>query len=218
MQSGTASCPSCGAPIEFKNNRSVAAVCEYCDTTVTREDGGAALKDLGKVSHVVEDASPIQLGCRGEVFGAPFTVLGRLQIQHKTGYWNEWYIEWSTGKTGWLGEAQGQYYVTEPEGEQESVQNLPSYNQLQVGQRIFIGKKRFQVTEARMARATGTQGETPFVVREGYELPYADLRRSDNGFATIDYSEEPPLVFVGKCVSWSELNIKDYRRFDGWRG
>ena len=69
MGTGTASCPSCGAPIEFKNTFSVAAVCEYCDTTVTRQDGGEALKNLGKISNVVEDASPIMLGARGEAFG-----------------------------------------------------------------------------------------------------------------------------------------------------
>ena len=72
------------------------------------------------------------------------------------------------------------------------------------------------MTDVRVARATGTEGETPFAIGEGYELPYADLRRSDDGFATIDYSEEKPLLFLGRCVSWAELNLERYRRFDGW--
>ncbi|MGE0706879.1 MAG: DUF4178 domain-containing protein [Planctomycetota bacterium] len=212
---GEASCPSCAAPIEFKNTRSVAVKCEYCDTTVTRSDGSNVLEDLGKISQLVADASPIQLGARGEAFGARFEVLGRLQLEHEVGFWNEWYIEWSDGKTGWLGEAQGQYFVTLPNGEQQA-ENLPSFEQISPGQKVFIAKKRYEVTDVRMAKATGGEGELPFVVGAGYELPYADLKRSDSGFATIDYSEEPPLVFTGRCLGWRELNMTNYRVFDGW--
>ena len=216
-KTGEAGCPSCGAPIEFRNTRSVAATCEYCDTTVTRKDGSAVLKDLGKISQLVADASPIQIGARGEAFGSGFEVLGRLQLEHRTGTWNEWYIEWKDGRTGWLGEAQGQYFVTLPDGEVHPDEKLPEFNSIGVGQRIFVGRKRYQVAEVRMAKATGGQGELPFIVGAGYELPYADLRRPDNGFATIDYSESPPLVFTGRCVGWKQLNLTNYREFDGWR-
>ncbi len=213
---GTASCPSCSAPIEFKNARSVAAVCEYCDTTVARADAGGALEDLGKVSHVVDNGSPIQVGARGTCFGVEFTVLGLLQVEHETGFWNEWYLEWADRRTGWLGEALGQYLVTFP-GKDGQPEIVPPFDKLAVGQRVFLGSKRYVVSEVRRARATGTQGETPFVVTEGYELPYADLRRSDDGFATIDYSEELPLAFTGRCVRWKDLAMRGYRRFDGWR-
>ena len=94
---------------------------------------------------------------------------------------------------------------------------LHSFDDLEVHQKVTLGGKRYTVTEVRMARATDTEGETPFVVQEGYELPYADLRRADSGFATIDYSEDPPLVFTGRCMSWRELKMRGYRRFDGWR-
>lgn len=216
-KTGEAGCPSCGAPIEFRNTRSVAATCEYCDTTVTRKDGSKVLKDLGKISQLVADASPIQIGARGEAFGSGFEVLGRLQLEHRTGTWNEWYIEWKDGRTGWLGEAQGQYFVTLPDGEMHPDEKLPEFNSIGVGQRIFVGRKRYQVAEVRMAKATGGEGELPFIVGAGYELPYADLRRPDNGFATIDYSESPPLVFTGRCVGWKQLNLTNHREFDGWR-
>lgn len=216
-ETGEAGCPSCGAPIEFKNTRSVAATCEFCDTTVTREDGGSVLTDLGKISQLVADASPIMIGSRGEAFGETFEVIGRLQIEHSAGFWNEWYIEWGGGKTGWLGEAQGQYFVTLPEGETHPDEPVPDFHSVSVGQRLFLGRKRYQVSDVRMAKATGGQGELPFPVGKGYELPYADLRRPDNGFATIDYSETPPLVFTGRCVGWGQLNMTNYREFDGWR-
>ena len=215
---GEATCPSCGAGVAFRNSRSVARVCEYCDTTVVRQDGEKALRDLGSISHVVPDASPIQLGSSGTVFGVAFEVLGRLQVQHERGYWNEWYLEWADRRTGWLGEALGQYLVTFPDSADglPPDEKLPPFEQVKAGQKLFIHKKRWTVTDVRVARATGTEGETPFAIGEGYELPYADLRRSDDGFATIDYSEEKPLLFLGRCVSWAELNLERYRRFDGW--
>lgn len=213
---GEASCPSCGAPVEFKNTRSVAAVCEYCDTTVVREDSGGELKDAGKISHIVADASPIQIGATGSWNGEFFTVLGRLQIEHATGYWNEWFLEWADRTTGWLAEALGQYFVTFPQTGEKQAPDLPRFEELQVGQRLKIDNKRFVVTEVGRARATGTEGETPFVVEGGYELPFADLRCPDNSFGTIDYSDSPPLVFVGKAARWKDLNMRNFRRFDGW--
>lgn len=215
LKQGETPCPSCGAPVEFRNGRSVARVCEYCDTTVVREEAGSALEDAGKISFLVPDASPIQIGARGEALGAHFTVLGRLQIEHETGFWNEWYIEWADRRTGWLGEALGQYFITLPTSQGEQ-QNVPDFADLEIGERLKLMGKLYTVTEARVARATGTEGETPFVVKEGYNLPYADLRRSDAGFATIDYSEDEPLVFVGRALGWSDLGLRGHRRFDGW--
>ena len=156
-KAGEASCPSCGAPVAFRNSASVAMVCEYCDTTVVREDQGQALEQLGKISHIKEDASPIQIGASGTAFGVQFEVLGRLQIEHSTGYWNEWFIQWADGTTGWLGEALGQYFVTKPNQEARP-ETVPPFDELRTGQRLFVGKRRYTVTEVRRARATGTQG------------------------------------------------------------
>lgn len=216
-RTGEAGCPSCGAPIEFKNARSVAAVCAHCDTTVSRTDRGDALQDLGQISHVVEDASPIRLGSGGKCFGVEFLVIGRLQVQHAIGFWNEWYLQWADKRTGWLGEALGQYMVTFPTAEDgEPITQIPTWDKVAVGQRVLLAKKAYVVTDKRVARATGTQGETPFAVGDGYELPYADLRRPDAGFATLDYSEDTPLAFIGRCVSWKELNLRNHRTFHGW--
>ena len=181
-----------------------------------RSDASDALEDIGKVSNLVPDASPIQIDARGEAFGAHFTVLGRLQVEHATGFWNEWYLEWADKRVGWLGEALGQYYVTFPNDPKQPDQ-VPPFEEVSVGDKITVGGLRYTVTEKRTARATGTEGETPFAVGSGYELPYVDLRRADNGFATIDYSEEPPLTFTGRCLGWKELNMRGFRRFDGWR-
>jgi uncharacterized tellurite resistance protein B-like protein len=217
-KTGEASCPSCGAPVEFKNARSVAMVCAYCDTTVVRGDRKDALEDLGKVSHVVEDASPVRIGASGTALGVEFVVLGRLQLEHPSGFWNEWFLQWADGRTGWLGEALGQYMITFPDADPdgEPAGHVPAFDQLRLGQHVVLSKKAWEVTEKQVARATGTQGETPFSMASGYELPFADLRRNDAGFATLDYSDETPRAFVGRCVAWKDLAMRGHRTFHGW--
>ena len=36
------------------------------------------------------------------------------------------------------------------------------------------------------------------------------------GFATIDYSETPPLVFIGEYMEFDDLHFSNLRQFDGW--
>lgn len=211
-----AKCPSCGAPVTLKAASSVAAVCSYCGTTVTRADGAgrAILEDHGKISALVEDASPLCLGAEGEVFGKRFQIVGRLQLEHDTGYWNEWHLlYYAREETGWLGEAAGQYFVTT---ESSPGRGVPRFEQLRPGQTLQLAGAQWTVAEARVGRAKGGEGELPFLVGDGYELPYADLRGPDRSFASIDYSEDQPRVFVGKCVGWDDLKMTGHRRFHGW--
>ncbi len=46
--------------------------------------------------------------------------------------------------------------------------------------------------------------------------PVADLQGDDSSFATLDYSEEPPLVFLGEYVEFDALQLSGLREFDGW--
>ena len=51
---------------------SVSAVCTYCGTTVARSDkaGQEALENLGQISALVEDGSPLCLGAKGQFEGS----------------------------------------------------------------------------------------------------------------------------------------------------
>ncbi len=44
----------------------------------------------------------------------------------------------------------------------------------------------------------------------------ADLTGPGRRFATLDYSEEPPLVFLGEYVEFEELHLSGLRELDGW--
>ncbi|MGZ3254606.1 MAG: DUF4178 domain-containing protein, partial [Burkholderiaceae bacterium] len=106
----TVSCPSCGAQVEFRSYASVLAVCEYCKTTILKD--ADSVKNLGKMSDVLEDYSPIQIGTTGVFGGRSFSVIGRIQLRYSAGMWNEWYVLFDDGKAAWWSDSCGQYTLT----------------------------------------------------------------------------------------------------------
>jgi hypothetical protein len=204
-------CPSCGAPLTIKTESSLIIVCGYCDSTLMRQDMNLAM--VGKMAKLEDDGSPIQLGTTGTYRGVPFSVIGRIQLEYPSGYWNEWYIDLDDARAGWLGDGQGQYTVTflvEP------TPKLPPFESLKLGHAVEVGAEDFQVTEISQSRCIAGAGELPFSVKSGYDLPVADLSGLGNRFATLDYSETPPLAFVGERMEFDELSLAGLREFEGW--
>ena len=106
----TGNCPSCGAQVQFKSAASAMAVCSFCRGTVLRD--GASAENMGKLSEILDDYSPIQLGTTGAWKAKQFAVIGRLRLKYGDGAWNEWSIEFQDGTLGWLSDASGQFIVT----------------------------------------------------------------------------------------------------------
>lgn len=206
-----ANCPACGAPISFKVGSSVVVVCDYCHSVVARTD--RALEDLGKVAEIAETASPLQIGLRGAYHGASFELTGRTQLGHQAGgMWDEWYAAFSDGRWGWLAEAQGRFYLTFQELAPEP-DRIPSFEALELGHAVgsLTGSVPLVVAEKGIARTLGAQGEIPWRVVPGETYAYADLSGQGRAFATLDYSESPPLIFIGREVTLSELGVADAR-------
>lgn len=203
------SCPSCGAPVAFRSHASVMAVCEFCRTTVHKDAG--AVRELGKVSEVLEDYSRIQLGTAGVHGGRSFTVIGRIQLRYDAGLWNEWYLMFDDGGSGWLGDASGQYTLTQtriPKGD------LPAFDAVRVGGQHELGFGLHVVSDKRVATCIGGQGELPFTVGDGWQARVADLRRGAS-FATLDYSDgEQPLLYSGAAVTLEGLKCQLLRDDD----
>lgn len=206
-----ANCPSCGAPIRFSNKATLFVVCEHCGCAVLRTNVG--LENLGKVGELADDGSPIQLQTTGVFQGRSFCVLGRLQVSFPDGYWNEWFLDFDRGETGWLGEAIGNYTVSFP---LTAPSKVPPFDSLLPGQTITIEKNRYYVKTLDTAEVVGAEGELPFRTAGGWKLRAADLTGDDGRFATIDYSEETPRVYVGWHVEMADLHLKNLRRVEGW--
>ncbi len=201
----TASCPSCAAPVVFKSASSVFAVCDYCQSTLVRHD--QALEDIGKMAALVEDRSPLQLDAEGSYRGVHFALIGRIQIKYSQGYWNEWHMLFDDMRTGWLSEAGGEYVLTFM---QQVMEALPEFTSLKVGQRFVLASQPWTVSNIENAECVAGQGELPFTVGAGYPVAAVNLRNGAN-FATLDYSETPPLLFVGEAVEFSSLMMTNLR-------
>ena len=201
----TANCPSCGAPVTFRSAASIYAVCAFCRSTLLRS--GEDLQNLGRMADLLEDHSPIQIGSEGVFRGEQFGVVGRIQLKHASGLWNEWHILFDSGRSGWLSEAGGEYVVSALTAVKEP---LPAFSELAPEMPLTIGGKVFQVTDLEAARCIAGQGELPFKVDAGYDVNTADLRGNER-FVTLDYSETPPLVFIGQAVTFDALKLANLR-------
>lgn len=201
----SATCPSCGAPVVFQSASSVFAVCAYCQSTLVRHD--QALEDIGKMAALVEDRSPLQLGAEGQYKGVHFALIGRIQIRYSQGTWNEWHLLFDDTRTGWLSEAGGEYVLTFMEQVREP---LPAFSNLKIGERVQVAGRAWIISNLENAECVAGQGELPFKVGAGYPVAAADLR-NESHFATLDYSETPPLLFVGEAVEFSSLRMANLR-------
>jgi hypothetical protein len=135
------------------------AVCEFCRATVVKDAG--AVHGLGRMSEVLEDYSPIQIGTAGVAGGRQFTVIGRIQLRYASGLWNEWFVLFGDGATGWLGDSSGRYTLTT---EQALGASWPAFDAIRPGHDVVLEAGRFVAAEKRAARCVGGQGELPFRV------------------------------------------------------
>ncbi len=225
----TVSCPSCGAPVAFRSAASVMAVCAYCKSTLVKE--ADSVRDIGRMSDVLEDYSPIRIDTSGTFDGRAFTVVGRIQLRYPAGFWNEWYVLDDRGEGAWLSDAQGLYAFTravDRAGLQGVV--LPRCDGLAAGTPLNLGRapdgstRLFVAGDVRTAQCTGGQGELPFTVGAGYTARVADFRRGVE-FLTLDYSDDAsagaddgvasvPAVYRGRSVALEDLGPQLLRDAD----
>jgi hypothetical protein len=159
----------------------------------------------------MDSESPLRLGLKGVWNNTKFELTGRAQLKHELGgYWDEWYATFSNGWVGWLAEAQGRFYLTFfqplPKGT-----TLPTFEGLQLGQTVaeIPSQTPLMVQEKGTATYVAADGEIPYKLTPNEKESYADLAGKNNSFATIDYSNEPPWVFLGTQVTLEEIGLGD---------
>lgn len=200
-----ANCPTCGAQVTFRTVASIMAVCEYCRSTLIRR--GDDVENIGKMAELLEDASLVQLGTEGKYKGMRFAVIGRIQLQYEQGVWNEWHLLFDNQRSGWLSDANGDYTVTFLA---KVAEPLPALADLTAGMEVTLNGEPFTVTDIENGKCIAGAGELMFKVGAGFEAPSADLRSARN-FASIDYSEDVPLLFLGASVDFADLHLTNLR-------
>jgi hypothetical protein len=211
MSHKTANCSNCGAPIEFLWSAAVQTVCPFCRSILVRHD--VNLDKVGEVADLPQDSSPIQIATEGVYQNKPFVVVGRILYEYERGGWNEWHLIFNDGSSGWLSDAQAEYaisFLRKPPSE------LPPANEIAPGTAFDWYRVRYEVTTLTLAQYRGVEGELPFEYWDKQEVPFADLRSADARFATIDYSDAEPLLFLGEAIEYPALRLKNVRQFEGW--
>jgi Domain of unknown function (DUF4178) len=214
MTQPTATCPNCGAKIIFKWSSSVQTVCEYCKSVLVRSD--VDLKKVGQVAARPPDISPIQLNTEGNYRNEAFVVIGRILYQYDQGGWNEWHLMMNDGTSGWLSDAQEEYAVSFPATGSTTGQKLPVESQLKIGQIYSWNGATYTVSVITQAHFRGVEGELPFQYWDKDDVTFADLRSSSRKFATLDYSDTEPALYLGELVEFDDLKLKNLRQFEGW--
>ncbi len=197
----------------FRWSSAVQTTCEFCHSILVRTD--VDLKKVGEVADLPPDASPIQIGTEGVYQNKGFVVVGRILYEYEQGGWNEWHVVFNDGTSGWLADAQLEYDVSQL-AQPPPEQLLPA-DQVERGRRYNWKDKTYEVTSLTKAHYKGVQGELPFEYWDKADLVFADLRTSGGEFATVDYSESPPLLFLGRAVEFDDLHFKNLRLFEGWQ-
>lgn len=211
MSAPAANCPSCGAPVTFRWSSAVQTTCEFCHSILVRTD--VDLKKVGEVADLPPDASPIQIGTEGVYQNKGFVVIGRIMYEYEQGGWNEWHVVFNDGSSGWLSDAQLEYDVS---AVAQPPSALPAEGELTTDRPFVFDGHTYRVTSITKAHYKGVQGELPFEYWDKADLVFADLRTSSAEFGTIDYSEDPPLLFLGRAVGFDDLHFKNLRLFEGW--
>lgn len=202
-----AQCPNCGGPIAWKLGASAALVCPWCRFTVVRTDRD--LRTLGRTADLVPTAPIATVGDRGRIAGRGFVVLGRIQLDHGSGPWDEWYVALEDGAWAWLAKAQGRVHLTFV-----APATAPHESMVQPGAKIALpgggANVPWTVAERGVSRVVSAEGELPFAVMPGEHAYYADLVAPGDGFATIDWGagDRAPVVYVGRSYAQSDLAIE----------
>jgi hypothetical protein len=210
MTQPAASCPNCGAKIVFRWSSCVQTVCDHCKSILVRTD--VDLKKVGQVADLPPNASPIQLGTEGVYGRKAFVAIGRIIYEYDQGNWNEWHLMMNDGVSGWLSDAQCEYAVSFA----ATGRKVPAAGQSQVGQEYVWDNEPYTVTTITQAHYRGVEGELPFQYWDKDEVQFVDLRSGSGKFATLDYSDEQPVLYLGEMVDFDTLKLKNLRAFEGW--
>ena len=209
MSLRTASCPGCGATLEFRNAATLTLVCPFCGSANYRSD--VDIERLGKVAEVQPIESPLAIGSEGTADGKRWTAIGQVQLDHGAGPWNEWCLLLDDGSWAWLAEAQGEFLLTK---RVETPAGVPSIDSLHPGDDVEVGPAgRFTVAEVGKGRIVAAKGELPFRAPPGGIVRYADIRGTGGRFGTLDYGQGTACeaVYVGTVVKAEDLGIDPTR-------
>ncbi len=204
-------CPSCGAEVSFRSKASVFAVCTFCRSSLVRQDMN--LEDIGKMSELQDDMTPLQIGTTGEFEGERFEIIGRVKIGYDEGFWNEWYAMFGDDEPWWLAEAQGFYAICM----ECKSRWIPAREKVKPGLTVNLEPQgKFQVVDMKEVRCLFSEGELPLYATKGRQSLSVDLSGDKDQMGTIEYSDDTIRAFCGVYQDFDDYKFRNLRSIDGW--
>lgn len=196
-------CPSCGAIVEFTAGSAQVVVCGHCQTVVARK--GINLEAHGKIGAILATDSPLKLGLEGRHGRVGYRLVGHIQKDHGAGPWDEWYVEFDDGRTGWLSEAEGAFHLLFAEGVEPGLR----LDALRPGERLRLRGKPLVIEEYGHGHVVAAAGQLPGDVDPSEDGYYVDATGPKGLFVTLDFGtrDEAPEVFIGHTLKLEQLGI-----------
>ncbi len=195
-------CPSCGGPIEKKTPGARSLVCPYCGQT--SHLNASSLEAAGEKHMLIDYGSVLKVGESGVFEGREFNVLGRIRIDYKDGFWDEWYVTYlDNDEPAWIQEDDGSFTLFSKIGELDGMLNFEG---VEVGGRIEVGilPDPIFVISKSMAQVNGGEGELPFKIIPGDPADFID--GIVNGkIVSIENLPDDTSVFMGHPFPLSSL-------------
>lgn len=213
-------CPSCGAPVRLSSLNSKTIECIHCNSLLTLD--GDALKDLGRKSFVLKGSTVIKIGSKSSYNGIKFTFIGRYQVGYEVGFWNEWFVLFENGETGWVTDTDNGWYITCEVNKKKLIKDLfdinlpdvisidlPSWDDVKIDKSYQIFGRDFLSVDISENKIVGVEGEIENLLSIDSFRKAVDLRSSDF-FITADYNNSEIEFYVGKFIKKPE-NIENTR-------
>lgn len=194
-------CPGCGGPSTIHSPFAKMAVCANCSNTLWLTQDG--VKAGPKMTAPTPALSGLFIGAEGQLRQKPFTVVGRVRYKHGRGFWDEWFLTRPDDTKVWLSEDEGELSV---EKEYSFKGELLDFKQVRPGQRMTLSGHPFLVDETGVAVCESGEGELPFQIEPGEEVPYLE-GTIDKRMATLEYDEDGPKLFLGEYLAMGALKV-----------
>lgn len=197
-------CPSCGAGKDIYNPGIVSTVCEYCGTAIYWDDKD--VMSAGVQAILPEGFSRLYRGATGSLQKKRFVVVGRVRYSFGKGFWDEWFLDFEDGTIGWLTEDNHEYSLQRI----SESRDIPSIENLSPGQKLMVGGVDFQVHENGEAECIGVEGDLAKKIQSKEKYHFVDASSPDGKYVLgIEYDNNPPTIFLGKWLKYSDLKLDD---------
>ena len=149
--------------------------------------------------------SPLRLGLEGRYGKTGYRLVGHLQKDHGAGPWDEWYVEFDDGRTGWLSESEGAFHLMFEAGTEAG----SSWTMLTLASACTCATAPSWWRSGGHARVVAAEGQLPSDVDPTEDRYYVDATGPKGMFVSLDFGprEQRPEVFLGQRLKLEQLGI-----------